>query len=158
MGNTPVKTSCRPSLRRRMGSVSICRKSRKLLSWTSSRLGIWRFQSRSILLKFLRSLRRVVFQASRLFSRGGALFRSSGAADPWGPTTFADCRPTAAARTRHAAGLEGGLLDLDGGALLFELGLHVGGFLLRDLVLHGLRSAIHQVLGLLEPESSQLAH
>src|SRR6266542_1680974 len=41
------------------------------------------------------------------------------------------------------------LLDLDGGALLFELGLEGLGLFLRDAFLDRLRSAVDQVLRLL---------
>ena len=45
------------------------------------------------------------------------------------------------------------LLELDGGAGLLELGLGLVGLLLVDTLEHGLRSAVHEVLGLLEAEA-----
>src|SRR6185503_15833305 len=48
------------------------------------------------------------------------------------------------------------LLDLDRSALLFELGLHLRGLCLADLLLHVLRRAVHQILGFLEAEPGQL--
>ncbi len=50
IGKTLVKTSCSPSFFRSVGGTSICRKSRKDCSWTSSRFGISMSHSRSILL------------------------------------------------------------------------------------------------------------
>src|SRR5690349_17455078 len=127
MGNTPVNTSCRPSLRRRSGSVSIWRKSRKLLSWTSSRFGIWRFHSRSSFEKLFRSLRREVFKAFPPFSLGKRKHRRRGR-DHATPPVGDDSQ----------AGAKHGLLDLDRRALLLELRLHVRGLGLGDLLLHGL--------------------
>src|SRR5262249_31846335 len=49
-----------------------------------------------------------------------------------------------------------GLLDLDGRALLLELGLHLRGFRLGHLLLDRLGRAVHQVLGFLEAEAGQL--
>ena len=49
------------------------------------------------------------------------------------------------------------LLQLDSAAGLLELLLHVLGLGLRDLLLDGLGRAVHQVLGLLQPEAGQLA-
>src|ERR1035437_277884 len=51
-----------------------------------------------------------------------------------------------------------GLLDLDFRALLFEGGLDLGGLVLRDALLDGLREAVDEVLGLLEAQAGELAH
>src|SRR4029453_6013783 len=52
----------------------------------------------------------------------------------------------------------GGSLDLDGGADLLELLLHVGRLRLGNLLLHRLGGAVHEILGLLEAQSGELAH
>ena len=44
------------------------------------------------------------------------------------------------------------------GALLFQLGLHLRGLVLRDAGLHGLRRAIDEILGFLQAKTRQLAH
>src|SRR4030095_2056262 len=49
------------------------------------------------------------------------------------------------------------LLHRDRRALLLELLLHILRFSLRDLLLHRLRSAVDQILGLLQAEPGQLA-
>src|SRR6185312_12559258 len=49
------------------------------------------------------------------------------------------------------------LLDLDGGAGLLELGLHLIGLLAGDALLHRLRRLVGDRLGLLEAEAGQLA-
>src|SRR4051794_14878661 len=54
--------------------------------------------------------------------------------------------------------LHGLLLQLDGGAGAFELGLGLLGLLLGDLLEDGLRRAVDQVLGLLQAEVGQGAH
>src|SRR5689334_22981408 len=55
------------------------------------------------------------------------------------------------------SGVRRGLLDLDGGALLFELGLQGGGFVLIDAFLDRRRGAVDQVLGFLQAEGRHLA-
>src|SRR4051812_47325762 len=49
-------------------------------------------------------------------------------------------------------------LQFDGGAGFFELGLGLLGVFLRRVLEHGLRRAVHQVLGLLEAEVGEGAH
>src|SRR5258706_11995584 len=148
MGNTPVNTSCRPSFRGRSGWVSVWRKSGKLFSSTSSRFGIWRFQSRSSFEKLFRSLRRgAVFKAFPPFSLGKQ--------NTAGESAVARSPPVGVYREARSGH---GLLDLDRRALLLELGLHVRGLGLGDLVLQGLGGAVHQVLRLLEAQTGQLAH
>src|SRR5206468_3722556 len=61
--------------------------------------------------------------------------------------------PAAAARSPSNA-----LLDLDGGACLFELRLDRVRLVPRDAFLDGLRSGVHQVLRLLEAETGDGAH
>src|SRR5262249_38904545 len=50
------------------------------------------------------------------------------------------------------------LLELDGGAGLFELGLGLVGVFLGDLLDDGLRGGVDEVLGLLETQAGELAH
>src|SRR6266496_1357621 len=50
------------------------------------------------------------------------------------------------------------LLDLDRRSRGFELLLRLVGLLLRNLLEHGLRRAVDQVLGFLEPEARERAH
>src|SRR5690606_13442612 len=76
--------------------------------------------------------------------------------------------PRAEARCRVATGCRRGrwapppvappLLQLDGRALLLQLGLDLVGLLLGDALLDHLGGAVDEVLGLLEAEAGDLAH
>src|SRR5207245_2400783 len=75
-----------------------------------------------------------------------------------GPTSRRRSRPGSRMRLEPASPVRPALLDLDGGPLLLERGLHLRRIVLADVLLHGLGSAVHQVLRLLEAEAGQLAH
>src|SRR5690242_20955498 len=49
------------------------------------------------------------------------------------------------------------LLDLDGAAGLFELGLELVGLVALDALLDGLRSLVHESLGLLQAQAGRRA-
>src|SRR5687768_8165184 len=66
--------------------------------------------------------------------------------------------PIGRARGRARPGTATALLDLDGRALLLELGLHRVRLVLRDALLHRRRRAVDEVLRLLEAQAGQLAH
>src|SRR6185503_14823363 len=70
------------------------------------------------------------------------------------PRRGAKCR---GGRGRAARALPRALLDLDGGAGLLELGLHLIGLLAGDTLLDRLRRLVGHRLGLLEAETGQLA-
>src|SRR5438477_43817 len=81
----------------------------------------------------------------------GAGVGFAGRAAPAGvAVTRTSARPTAAASARPLR-----LLELDSCARAFELCLGLLGVFLRDLLEDGLRSAVDEVLGLLQPEARE---
>src|SRR5260370_33009817 len=79
----------------------------------------------------------------------------SGAA-PGGDTFSVSGEPTATPRSASLRSRR--LFDFHRGSDLLELLLHVRRFGLGDLLLHRLRRPVHEILGLLQAQTGQLAH
>src|SRR5262245_64104073 len=94
---------------------------------------------------------------SRLSGWGSEMQKARGPPKGDAPSRLAGWRARSAV---HGSGTSGAawLLDLDRRALFLELGLHLRGLGLADLLLDRLGRAVDEVLRLLEAETRDLAH